>query len=395
MITIRDVKVYATAPDNVNLTVVKILTSEPELYGYGCATFTQRHVAVISIIENYLKQFLVGKDVSQIEDIWNSTMTSGYWRNGPEFNNALSGIDMALWDIKGKMAKLPLFQLLGGKCRFAVPLYCHAEGEDNENLRDNINKMLEKGFKHIRCKVTKGSDTNKSIDSRTSQSNFHPKSYMKSTINMFEYLRSYFGEDIELIHDVHERLDPTDAVGFAKKLERFDLFYLEDILPPEQKDWLYRIRQTTTTPLAMGELFNNPNEWVPLISKRLIDFIRIHITQIGGITPAKKIVSLCETFGVKTAWHGPIDLSPIGHAANIHLDISSINFGIQEWQKISEKTREIFPGTPEVKNGLAYPNNKPGLGIEFNEKLAETYPTSVSIPNWTLNRLQDGTFIKP
>lgn len=395
MYKIKDIEVYVTAPDGVNLVVVKVLTTEPGLYGLGCSTFTQRYAAVVSIIKTYLKPFLINKNVSNIEDIWNTAAVSGYWRNSSELNNALSGIDMALWDIKGKVANLPLFQLFGGKCRSAIPLYTHAEGKTNQHLSENIYNLLEDGFQHIRCKVTSLSNNNFSIDPRSSSKPFHPKAYMKSTINMFEYLRGEFGDEIEFIHDVHERLTPSDAVTFSKNLEAFDLYYLEDVVPPEHKDWLSRIRQVTTTPIAIGELFTNPNEWLPLISQRLIDYIRIHISQIGGITPAKKLVSLCEAFGIRTAWHGPIDLSPIGHAVNIHLDISSINFGIQEWQYISQKTKELFPGTPEVKNGYAYTNDKPGLGIEFNEIEARKYPPNTELPSWTLIRLEDGTPIRP
>lgn len=395
MYKIKDIEVYVTAPDGVNLVVVKVLTTEPGLYGLGCSTFTQRYAAVVSIIKTYLKPFLINKNVSNIEDIWNTAVVSGYWRNSSELNNALSGIDMALWDIKGKVANLPLFQLFGGKCRSAIPLYTHAEGKTNQHLSENIYNLIEDGFQHIRCKVTSFSNNNFSIDPRSSSKPFHPKAYMKSTINMFEYLRGEFGDEIEFIHDVHERLTPSDAVTFSKNLEAFDLYYLEDVVPPEHKDWLSRIRQVTTTPIAIGELFTNPNEWLPLISQRLIDYIRIHISQIGGITPARKLVSLCEAFGIRIAWHGPIDLSPIGHAVNIHLDISSINFGIQEWQYISQKTKELFPGTPEVKNGYAYTNDKPGLGIEFNEIEARKYPPNTELPSWTLIRLEDGTPIRP
>ncbi|AMQ07700.1 enolase C-terminal domain-like protein [Sporosarcina psychrophila] len=393
MITIKDIRTIVTAPDGVNLIVVKVFTSEPGLYGLGCATFTQRHVAVVSILDNYLKPFLLGKDVTQIEDIWNTALVCGYWRNGPEFNNALSGIDMALWDIKGKIANMPLYQLLGGKCRNGVPLYRHAEGSNHEKLKEKVTELLEEGYQHIRCKMS--SSNVDSIDPRSCNSVFNPKGYMRSTIDMFAYLRKEFGWEIEFIHDVHERLAPIDAVGFTKKLEQYDLYFLEDVLPPEQKDWLKQIRQNTTTPIAMGELFNNPNEWIPLITQRFIDFIRVHVSQIGGVTPAKKVISMCEAFGIRTALHGPLDLSPVGHAANIHLDISCINFGIQEWQYVSDSMYEIFPGCPEVENGCAYPNDKPGLGIEINEKLAVKYPPSTKTPAWTLTRLQDGTAIRP
>jgi mannonate dehydratase len=181
----------------------------------------------------------------------------------------------------------------------------------------------------------------------------------------------------------------------AKNLEPYRLFFLEDVLPPEQVQWFEMMRHQTATPIAMGELFNNPQEWVPLISHRLIDFIRVHISQIGGITPAKKLAALCEAFGVRTAWHGPGDVSPVGHAANVHLDVSLPNFGVQEWSGMSDKLREVFPGCPEVRNGYVYPNDKPGLGIDIDEDLAAKYPCSTELPQWTLARTPDGTSVRP
>lgn len=398
MITIRDVKAILTAPEGINLVVIKIETSEPGLYGLGCATFTQRYLTVASAIEDYLKPFLLGKDVHRIEDIWQTAMVSGYWRNGPEFNNALSGIDMALWDIKGKIAGLPVYQLLGGKCREGAAIYKHADGGSKEEVENNVRECLAEGYRYIRCQMgLYGGRDQKMVkpDQALDGIYYDPKAYMKGIIEMFEHLRSTIGWEAELIHDVHERLTPIDAVGFAKQLEKFQLFYLEDALPPEQIQWFKHIRQHTTTPVAMGELFNNPNEWMPLITERLIDFIRIHVSQIGGITPARKMISLCEAYGIRTAWHGPGDVSPVGHAANVHLDVSAINFGIQEWNGFKDEVYEVFSGIPEARNGYVYPNEKPGLGIDMDEKMAARFPCENVLPAWTLARLPDGTSARP
>lgn len=398
MITIRDVKAILTAPEGINLVVIKIETSEPGLYGLGCATFTQRYLTVASAIEDYLKPFLLGKDVHRIEDIWQTAMVSGYWRNGPEFNNALSGIDMALWDIKGKIAGLPVYQLLGGKCREGAAIYKHADGGSKEEVENNVRECLAEGYRYIRCQMgLYGGRDQKMVkpDQALDGIYYDPKAYMRGIIEMFEHLRSTIGWEAELIHDVHERLTPIDAVGFAKQLEKFQLFYLEDALPPEQIQWFKHIRQHTTTPVAMGELFNNPNEWMPLITERLIDFIRIHVSQIGGITPARKMISLCEAYGIRTAWHGPGDVSPVGHAANVHLDVSAINFGIQEWNGFKDEVYEVFSGIPEARNGYVYPNEKPGLGIDMDEKMAARFPCENVLPAWTLARLPDGTSARP
>ncbi|HHY82563.1 MAG TPA: starvation-sensing protein RspA [Clostridiales bacterium] len=395
---IRNVKTILTAPDGIALIVVKVETTEPELYGLGCATFTQRPLAVYSAVENYLKPFLIGKDPQRIEDIWQSAMVSAYWRNGPVLNNALSGVDMALWDIKGKLANMPLYQLFGGKCREGAAVYRHADGRDKEQLEDRVHALMEQGYRYIRCQMGgyggKGHTIHKTKNAHDG-AYYDPHAYMRSVTAMFEHLRNKLGYEIQLLHDVHERLAPIDAVRLAKQVEPYELYFLEDALPPEQIEWFRIIRQQTSTPIAMGELFNHPLEWTPLIVNRLIDFIRIHISQIGGITPARKVIALAESFGVRTAWHGPGDVSPVGHAANVHLDVSCSNFGIQEWSGMNDALKEVFPGCPEVENGYVYPNDKPGLGIDLDEEKAAKYPISNELPKWTLARLPDGTAARP
>ena len=182
------------------------------------------------------------------------------------------------------------------------------------------------------------------------------------------------GVEIELLHDVHERISPQQAVQLCKDVEEFRLFFLEDPVSPEDISYFRQIRRQCTTPLAMGELFNSPHEWIPLIAERLIDFIRIHLSQAGGLSPCRKIAALGELFGVRTAWHGPGDVSPIGHAANLALDLACYNFGIQEYYRFPERVLEVFQGCPEMKNGYLYANESPGWGIEVDEKAASRYP---------------------
>ncbi len=398
-LTITDVKVITTAPEGINLVAVKVETSEPGLYGLGCATFTQRYLAVVTAIEKYLKPFLIGKDPQRIEDIWQTAMVSSYWRNGPVLNNAISGIDMALWDIKGKLANMPLYQLFGGKCRDAVPAYIHADAKSINHALELVEERKEAGWHNIRVQIGGYGGENPNIHkpvTSTSGVYYDPKSYMKTVLTTFEKLRVKFGDELGLCHDVHERLTPNQAMQFAKQMEQFDLLFLEDVLPPEQVQWFDHIRAHTVTPLAQGELFNNPNEWIELISKRYIDYLRLHISQVGGISPVRKIIGFCDTFGVRTAWHGPGDLTPIGHAVSAHLDISTPNFGIQEWScSIKENTYEVFPGTPVVKDGYIYLNDKPGIGVEIDEKAAAKYPCHDKLPEWTLARLPDGSAARP
>jgi len=395
---IRDVRTILTAPDGINLVVVKVETNEPGLYGLGCATFTQRHLAVKTAVEEYLKPFLIGKDPQRIEDIWQTAMVSSYWRNGPVLNNAVSGVDMALWDIKGKLANMPVYQLLGGKCREAAAVYRHADGRDVHEVEENVRAFMEQGYRYIRCQMGGYGGRGhliRSPENALPGAYYDPAAYFRSVVRLFEHVRSRIGQEVELLHDIHERLVPIEAVRLAKALEPYRLFFLEDALAPEHIDWFHTLRRQTAVPLAMGELFVHPAEWLPLIQNRLIDFIRVHISAIGGITPARKLAALCEAFGVRTAWHGPGDVSPVGHAANLHLDLCAPNFGIQEWTPMSDRMKEVFPGCPEVRNGYAYVNDQPGLGIDINENEAAKYPCHNVLPKWTLARVTDGTAVRP
>lgn len=395
-IRITGVRAIETAPNGCNLIVVRIDTNQPGLYGLGCATFTQRHKAVVNAIEEYMPQLLIGRDALDVEDAFASMMHSSYWRNGPVLNNAISGCDMALWDILGKVAGLPVYRLLGGKCRGAVPVYRHADGRDFEELEDNVRRYLAEGYQYIRCQCG-GYGGKRSYLNRPAEavdgSYYDPAAYARTVDAMFEHVRAHLGDEVELLHDVHERLTPIAAMDLARRLEQYRLFFLEDALAPEQGASFGQLRAASTTPLAMGELFNNPMEWMPLIENRWIDYIRCHISQIGGITPAKRLAAVCSAFDVRTAWHGPGDVSPIGHAANLHLDYSTPNFGIQEWcgMETDPRVQEVFTGMPYIKNGFAYLNEAPGLGVEINEEAAKKYPCDASQPRWLLARLPDGT----
>jgi len=397
-ITIQDVKTILTQPAGSRLIVVKLLTSEPDLYGLGCATFTQRFHAVHAAIEKHLKPFLIGREVTHIEELWQMLMVNGYWRNGPVLNNAISGVDMALWDILGKLAGMPVYQLLGGKCREAAAVYTHADGRDPQEVVENVHNLMATGYRYVRVQMgSYGGQAAQLIKPEGAPvgAYYDPRQYVRNMLRMIEFVRTELGEEIELLHDVHERLRPIEAVQFAKDLEPFKLFFLEDLLAPEDLRWFERIREQSATPLAMGELFNHPREWQPLISGRLIDFIRMHISQMGGITPARNAAILANMYGIRTAWHGPGDVSPVGHAANLHLDLWAPNFGIQEWCRFPELVYEIFPGTPEVRNGYMYPSDKPGLGIDIDEKLAAKFPCTDEVISWTQTRLPDGSPARP
>ncbi|HET8523307.1 MAG TPA: enolase C-terminal domain-like protein [Thermomicrobiales bacterium] len=410
-VRIRDVRTICTAPDGIRLVIVKIETTEPELHGVGCATFTQRPLAVVTAVEEYLKPFLIGRDVNDIEDIYQAAYVSSYWRSGPVLNNALSGVDMALWDIKGKLAGMPVYQLLGGKCREAASLYAHASGRDFDEVEEDARRYLEQGFRYIRCQVavpgyaTYGArikpkseiDPNKPEHLEPAQARWHPASYCRIVPKLFDHMRGALGEEVELLHDIHERIPPIMAINLAKELERFNLFFLEDPFAPEDNGYFPLMRQQTATPIAMGELYVNQAEYVDLIKDRLIDFIRVHISDIGGLSQARKLAAFCDYFGVRTAWHGPGDASPVAHAANLALDLACPNFGIQESHLFPERTKEVFPGCPEIRDGSLWSNEQPGHGIDINEQEAAKYPFPETPLNgaWPPVREPDGSVIRP
>lgn len=405
---IRDISVIETAPAGVRLTVVKVTTDQPGLYGYGCATFTQRADLVKPAVERYLKPLLLGKATDRIEDIWQTAYYSSYWKNGPILNNALSGVDQALWDIKGRQAGMPVYQLLGGKCREAVDCYGHASGGEIQQVIDSAKSYIAQGFRHVRIQVgVPGMEGYGAGQGGTAQTGlaggpiFEPAYYMRRAMKLFEEARKQLGDEIELLHDVHERVSPNQGVQFCKDAEQFKLFFVEDPLSPEDIAYFRQIRQQCSTPIAMGELFNSPHEWQGLIAERLIDYIRIHVSQAGGLTPVRKVAAFAEQFGVKTAWHGPGDVSPIGHMANVTLGVACYNFGINEYTAFNERLQTVFKGCPVMKNGYLYPNETPGWGIEIDEKAAATFPFGAETGTrgqlnggWGELRRRDGTVIK-
>lgn len=423
-VTITKIRCIKTAPGGIRLVVVKVETSRPGLYGLGCATFTQRPSCVVEAVETYLDPFLRGRNVSEIEDIFLASQVSSYWRNGPVLNNALSGVDMALWDIKGKMAGMPVYELLGGKCRKAAPVYVHANGGDIAETIKDARKWMKQGFKHVRLQcAVKGQASYGSgkqmdavsantVDGPTSpKSYFDHEAYMRLAPELFAEARKELGDEIELVHDVHERLPASNAVRLAKALEPYRLFFLEDALPPEELDHFRVIRHHTTTPIAVGELFTNQAEYLPLIKDRLIDFLRVHMSDIGGITPMRKIAHLCGFFGVRLAMHGPGDCSPVGMSAMVAIDLSSMSFGIQEWQmdqhgpesegKYCKQMREVFSGMCEVRDGMVWATEMPGLGIDIDEEAAARYPWDPNVASganpciWPAVRRPDGSVVRP
>lgn len=413
MPTITDVRVITCRPTTENLVVVRVDTSDPGLYGYGDATFTQRHTAVVRVIEDYLRPLLIGRDTAAITELWRLMHHNGYWRNGPVVNNAISGIDLALWDIKGRQAGLPVHQLIGGACRPAAVVYRHVSGPDIESIVVSARTQLQAGVRHLRIQVTPKADATATDlnaatagyggsgfagprpDGRLPGVYVDAAQYSTEIDDTLAAVRAALGDDVELIHDVHSRLCPADAIALAKRLERHRLFFLEDPLAPEQSHWMPQLRAASGVPIGIGELFVQPHDWRELVERHQIDFIRMHISSIGGFTSAWRAAMHAEMHGVRTAWHCPKDISPIGVAANLALDLAAPNFGVQEFADFTPAEQAIFSGLPELRGGFLYPSNRPGFGIELNEDAARAHPPGVDLIGWTQTRGPDGSLICP
>jgi mannonate dehydratase len=406
---ITDVSVLVTNPTRGSLgnyVLVKVVTSEPGLYGWGDATCSGSELAVAKFLEEHLKPAMLGRDPMRIEDLWQTLFFLPYYRSGSVHMSAVSGVDMALWDIKGKVASLPVYELLGGKARDRLLTYYSVGGRTVQEVEEGVRQMMAKGYKVIKVQVAvPGSEGGYAVPATERQRAatqkayqqgaapaevWEPGPYVRVVAKLFEHLRKTVGEEVELLHDVHERITPNQAVALAKVLEPYRPFYLEDPLRPEHIDSFRLIRQQSTTPIAMGEIYTGQWEGLELITGHLIDYVRNDLAHCGGITAGKKVAVVSEPYGILTAWHGPGNISPITHMANCHVSLSVPNFGIQEYPgRWADPVREVFSDTPTFEGGHVTVGDKPGLGIDVNEAAARKYPY-VMMLRPTIRR-QDGT----
>lgn len=385
-----------------NFVTLKITTDEGVI-GWGDGTLNGRELSVASYLKDHVCPQLIGRDPHQIEDIWQYLYKGAYWRRGPVTMSAIAAVDMALWDIKGKVTGLPLYQLLGGASRTGVMVYCHTTGHTIDEALDDYAKHKEMGFKAIRVQtgipgmkttygITKGSD--KAYEPATKgmrpdEQLWNTEKYLDFMPKLFDAVRNKFGFDEHILHDMHHRFTPIEAARFGKSIEDYRLFWMEDPTPAENQEAFRLIRQHTVTPIAVGEVFNSIWDCKQLIEEQLIDYIRATVTHAGGITHLRRIADLASLYQVRTGSHGASDLSPISHAAALHFDMWVPNFGVQEYMGYSEKMMELFNVDWTFEDGYMHPGNKPGLGIEFNEKLAAKYPYEPAyLP---VARLEDGT----
>ncbi|NJP48175.1 enolase C-terminal domain-like protein [Actinacidiphila epipremni] len=378
---VTGVRAVVTAPEGIPLVVVRVDTSDDGLYGLGCATFTQRYAAVVAAVEEHVGPLVVGRHPADIEDITRLVHYSSYWRGGPVLNNALSGVDQALWDIAGKRAGMPVHELLGGRSRAGVEVYSHAAGADVGQTLEQAEALVAAGYRHVRLQVggpglgTYGAPGTPGGYPRSP----HPDGwsvdqYLTATAALFAAARARLGPEVSLMHDVHSRLTPKQAVVLARALEPYRLSFLEDVVAPEHYDRLPEVRAASPVPIAVGEQIGSVPEAVRLIRDGGIDLLRLHTSAVGGLTPTRKLVALAELTGVRTAFHSPGDISPVGVAANLAVDISTPAFGYQESHEYNDATHEVFSGTPVVRDGYLYPSELPGWGVDLDEKAARRFP---------------------
>jgi mannonate dehydratase len=381
---ITDTRLIICSPDR-NFVTLRIDTDEG-IYGLGDATLNGRELAVASYLSDHILPCIIGRDPFQTEDIWQYLYRGAYWRRGPVTMAAIGAIDVALWDIKGKALNTPVYNLLGGQSRQGLLVYTHANGRDVPETLDSVRKAVEEGYLAVRAQSgipgmagtygvpNAGKPYEPAERGLPAESLWSTEKYLRFAPTLFERLRSDVDPDIHLLHDVHHRLTPIEAARLGKDLEPYRLFWLEDPVSAELQDGFELIRRHTTTPIAVGEVFNSIWDAHDLIRHQLIDYLRMAISHGGGITALKKAADFAAVYHVRTGCHGATDLSPVAMAAALHFGLAVHNFGIQEHMHHSTLTDEVFPHHYTFEAGYMHPGTAPGLGVEINEALAAKYP---------------------
>jgi mannonate dehydratase len=396
---ITNAYVNITSPGR-NFVTLKVETDEG-IYGLGDGTLNGRELAVASYLSDHIIPCIIGRDPSQTEDIWQYLYRGAYWRRGPVTMSAIAAVDVALWDIKGKALNTPVYNLLGGKSREGVLVYGHANGKDTEHALEDVARHVERGFKAVRVQsgipglsstygISKGPGRYEPAErGLPSEYEWSSELYLRHVPTLFRRVRETFGEELHLLHDCHHRLTPIEAGRLGKELEPFHLFWMEDPTAAELQEGFKVIREHTTTPIAVGEVFNSIWDAHDLIRNQWIDYLRMTLVHGGGFTALKKVADFAALYHVRTGFHGATDLSPVTMAAALHFDTAIHNFGIQELMPHTEETDAVFPHQYSFKDGMMYPGDGPGLGVDLDEKLAAKYEYQRAyLP---VNRKLDGT----
>lgn len=399
IVKITDAKVIVCSPGR-NFVTLKVFTDEG-IYGLGDATLNGMEKAVATYLEDYCIPVLIGKDPANTEDIWHYFYRGAYWKRGSVTMTAVSAIDMALWDIKGKALNTPLYNLLGGKSRGGVLVYCHANGKDTGDTIEKTGQQIEKGFKAVRVQsgipgiehtygVTNDNKPYEPAGKGLARVDYWDTSrYLNFVPSLFSRVRDTFGENIHFLHDVHHRCTPVEAARLARELEPYHLFWLEDPVSGELQEGLRLIRKHSTTSIAIGEVFNSVYDYTTLITEQLIDYIRMPLVHGGGLTHLLKIAAMASVYHIQTGFHGATDLSPVNLAASIHFNTAINNFGIQEYMPHEDIVNDVFSTNYSFKDGFLYIDDTPGIGVDIDEKKAAKHPYAMaSLP---VNRKTDGT----
>jgi mannonate dehydratase len=392
-------KVIVSSPGR-NFVTLKLFTDQG-VTGIGDATLNGRELAVVAYLEEHVVPCLIGRDPRRIEDVWQYLYRGAYWRRGPVTMSAIAAVDVALWDIKAKMAGMPLVDLLGGRSREGVLVYGHANGADIAQTVDEVGRYIGLGYRAIRAQSgvpgladSYGVGRGKLFYEPAgvglpAETVWDTRKYLNFVPKLFEALRAAHGFDHHLLHDVHHRLSPIEAAQLGKALEPYSLFWMEDPTPAENQEAFRPIRQHTTTPIAVGEIFNTIWDAKDLIQEQLIDYIRMTLVRAGGVTHLRRVADFAALYGVRTGCHGATDLSPVTMGAALHFDSWVPNFGIQEYMRHSEETDAVFPHAYFFKDGYLHPGDAIGHGVEVDEALAAKYPYQRAyLP---VARLEDGT----
>jgi mannonate dehydratase len=396
---IASARVIVTCPGR-NFVTLKIET-EDGAYGIGDATLNGREKVVVAYLEDHVVPTLIGRDPRRIEDIWQYLYRGAYWRRGPVTMRAIAAVDTALWDLKGKVLGVPIYDLLGGKSRDGVMVYGHANGDDIEHTADEVQRYLELGYRAVRAQsgvpgvkgaygVGRGQMFYEPADAALpTETVWSTSQYLDHAPKLFERLRERFGFAPHLLHDVHHRLTPLEAAQLGKSLEPYRLFWLEDVTPAENQEGFRLVRQHTTTPLAVGEIFNTLWDCKDLIQEQLIDYIRATVVGAGGLTHLRRIADFASVWQVRTGCHGATDLSPVTMGAALHFDTWVPNFGIQEYMRHTPETDAVFPHAYRFDGGFLHPGDAPGHGVDIDEAVAARFPYEPK--QLPVARLEDGT----
>ena len=400
MARIAEARVIVTSPGR-NFVTLKIVCDDGT-HGVGDATLNGRELAVAAYLTEHVCPMLVGRDAGAIEDTWRYLYNGAYWRRGPVTMTAIAAVDTALWDIKGKHAQMPVYELLGGRCRAGVTVYGHANGESVDDVLAAVGGYVDLGYRAVRVQsgipgldaaygVSRGVMFYEPAEAGRAprEEAWSTRLYLNHIAGVFAAVRERFGEELELLHDAHHRVSPIEAAQLGRLLEPFHLFWLEDPTPAELPGSLRLMRSHTTTPIAIGEVFNSIWDCEPLIREQLIDFIRMSVVHSGGITHLRRVFNLAELYRVRSGSHGATDLSPVCMAAALHLDISIPNFGLQEYMRHTAETDAVFPHAYTFADGMLYPGDAPGLGVDIDEEMAERFPYEPAL--LPVARLRDGT----